>query len=85
MARPRGHYLNPDRFDDYLPEKGTTLTAVAESAGITRASLSGLVAQNHAASVPVAHKLAQNLGVNVGSLFPSLAARWAGRVDQAAA
>lgn len=85
MARPRGHYLNPDRFEDYLTEKGTTLTAVAESADITRATLSGLVAQNHAASRPMAHKLAQSMGVSVGSLFPMLSGRWAdSRADEAA-
>ena len=85
MARPKGHYLNPDRFDEYLLAEGTTLTAVAETADVTRATLSGLYANNHAASLPVAHKLAQSMGLTVGSLFPSLATRWTGRTNTEAA
>lgn len=77
MARPRGHYLNPDRLDEYMADKGKTLTTVAAEADMTRATLSGLYGQHHAASVPVAHKLAVSCGVALGSLFPSLSRRWA--------
>jgi hypothetical protein len=77
MARPRGHYLNPDRLTEYMEATGKLLTTVAEEAELTRTALSGLMGQHHAASLPVAHQLANSTGIPVGSLFPTLSPRWA--------
>lgn len=72
MARPKGHRLSPTAWDDVLTLRGDNLTNVAERADIPRATLSGLVGGHHRASVPIAHQLANALGVNAETLFPTL-------------
>lgn len=74
MARPKGHRLSPKAWDDVLRFKGDTLTAVADRADIPRATVSGLVGGFHRASVPTAHKLANALGCDPETLFPTLRA-----------
>lgn len=72
MARPRGHLLSPSAWNDVLALRGDTLTAVAERAGIPRATVSGLVGGNSRASAPLAHQLAAAAGVHAETLFPTL-------------
>lgn len=72
MARPRGHRLSPTAWEDILSLRGDSLTAVAERAGIPRATLSGLVGGHHGAATPIAHKLALALGCHPETLFPTL-------------
>lgn len=73
MARPKGHPLNRDAWDEWLDKHlGQSLTQVAEAADIPRATLSGLVGGFQRASVPMAHKLAAAMGCKVGLLFPTL-------------
>lgn len=85
MARPRGHYLNPDRLDEYMADKGKSLTDVASAADIPRATLSGLYGQHHAASVVIANQLAVSTGIALGSLFPMASRRWAPAISETAA
>lgn len=85
MARPQGHILNRDAWEDWTTQKlGTSLTTFAKEADINRATLSGLVAGHQRASVELAHKLATTAGCRVGTLFPSLG-RDAERLAEAAA
>lgn len=85
MARPAGHILNRDAWDDWTELKlGSSLTSIAKEADINRATLSGLVAGHQRASVEMAHRLAATTGCRVGTLFPSLG-RDAGRLSGAAA
>ena len=72
MARPAGHRLSPEAWDDILRLTGTSLTEVAERADIPRPTLSSLLGGYHSASVPMAHKLATALGCNPQTLFPTL-------------
>ncbi len=72
MARPTGHKLSPEAWDDILRLTGTSLTQVAERADIPRPTLSSLLGGFHRASVPMAHKLATALGCHPQTLFPTL-------------
>lgn len=81
MARPKGHPLNRDAWEDWLERHlGVSVTAIADVADIPRATISGLVGGYRRASAPVAHKLAQAMGCKVGTLFPTLGAS-AGRFN----
>jgi hypothetical protein len=75
MARPKGHPLNRDAFR-FVAEQhmGSTATAIAETAGIPRATIANLFANNRGATAPVAHQIANAMGVPVGVLFPTLGA-----------
>jgi plasmid maintenance system antidote protein VapI len=72
MARPKGHKLSAPAWDDVLRLTGASLTQVAERAEIPRPTLSSLLGGHHAASVPMAHRIAGALGVNPATLFPTL-------------
>lgn len=72
MARPAGHKLNRDAWQDILDLKGLNLTGVAEMSNVARATLSSLLGGHHAASVPVAHRIAEAVGCRPATLFPTL-------------
>jgi transcriptional regulator with XRE-family HTH domain len=72
MARPQGHELSPDAWDDILRLTGMSLTQVADRAEIPRPTLSSMLGGHHKASVPVAHKIAAAVGVKPVTLFPTL-------------
>lgn len=74
MARPQGHTLSPEAFDDVLRLTGNTVTLVATRSGVPRATISSLLGGHHKASVPTTHKLAAALGVRPATLFPTLRA-----------
>lgn len=73
MARPAGHRLSRVAWDDVLRLTGLSLTQVADMAEVARPTLSGLLGGHHGASVPMAHRIAKAVGVNPGTLFPTLA------------
>lgn len=74
MARPAGHKLSPEAWDDVLRLTGLTLTQVAERSGVPRPTISSLLrsTKGHGASVPTAHRIADALGVRPVTLFPTL-------------
>lgn len=72
MARPQGHTLSPPAFDDILRLTGLSITQVAERSGIPRATISSLLGGHHRAAVPTTKRLADTLGVNPVTLFPTL-------------
>lgn len=72
MARPAGHRLNRYAWEDVLAFTGLSLTQVAEMADIPRPTLSSLLGGHHRAAVPQAHRIANALGCNPQTLFPSL-------------
>jgi transcriptional regulator with XRE-family HTH domain len=72
MARPKGHELSREAWDDVLRLTGRNLTQVAELSDVPRPTLSGLYTGKHRASVPMAHKIASAIGVRPETLFPSL-------------
>lgn len=74
MARPAGHPISTHAWDDTLRLTGNSLTMVADKAEIPRPTLSSLVGGHHKASVPMAHRIAEALGVHPITLFPTLAA-----------
>lgn len=88
MARPKGHTLSRDAFEEWSQKHlGQSLTQIADAADIPRATLSGLLGGFTRASVPMAHKLADAMGVRVGALFPTLssnAARFTEATDASA-
>lgn len=72
MARPAGHELSRQAWDDILRLSGLSLTRVAELADVPRPTLSSLVGGHHKASVTMAHQIARALGCDPVTLFPSL-------------
>ena len=72
MARPAGHPLNADAWDDILNLKGLSITQAAELVDEPRSTLSLLKSGHNKASVPKAHKIAVALGVKPRTLFPTL-------------
>jgi plasmid maintenance system antidote protein VapI len=72
MARPAGHQLSREAWEDILRLSGLSLTLVADRAEIPRPTLSSLTHGHHAASVPMAHKLAKALDCHPITLFPTL-------------
>lgn len=72
MARPKGHRLSPEAWDDILRLSGLSLTQVSERSGIPRPTVSSLLGGHHKASVPQAHRLADAVGCRAATLFPSL-------------
>lgn len=80
MARPKGHTLSAQAWDDILRLTGKSLTQVAERADIPRPTLSSLLGGHHSASVPMAHRIAAALDVHPATLFPTLRAATEGEV-----
>lgn len=72
MARPSGHELSRDAWDDLLALNGLSLTQVAERSDVPRPTLSSLLGGHHKASVPMAHRIAGAVGCRPGTLFPTL-------------
>lgn len=72
MARPAGHPLNRQAWEDILRLTGLSLTQVADRAEIARPTLSSLLGGHHAASVPMAHRIATAVGCHPETLFPTL-------------
>lgn len=75
MARPSGHPLNREAWNDLLALKGLSLSQVADMANLPRPTLSSLLGGFHKASVPMAHKIATAVGCHPETLFPTLASR----------
>lgn len=76
MPRPAGHNLNAQAWEDVVNSRGYTPTSVAELADVPRATISSLLGGHHAASVPMAHRIALAVGVHPETLFPSLNRRF---------
>ena len=72
MARPQGHEISVEAWEDLLRLSELTLTDVARRADIPRPTLSSLVGGHHRASVPQAYKIAKALGCHPFTLFPTL-------------
>lgn len=72
MARPKGHELSREAYDDFLRILGLSTPAVSERANVPAATLRSLYGGHHKASVPQAHQIANALGVAPASLFPTL-------------
>ena len=77
MARPSGHRLNAEAWNDFVNGSGKTLTTVAELADLPRATLSSLLGGHHRASAEQAHRIAMAAGLHPATLFPSLKAGFA--------
>lgn len=71
-GRPKGHYIDKAAWEKWTRFKGTTLTEVAGVAGVSRSTLSAILGGHNGASVPMAHKIANGLGVHPAELFPTL-------------
>lgn len=73
MARPKGHILNRDAFDEWRTKHlGQSVASVADSANLPRQTLAGIAAGTQAASITSAHAIAKAMGCKVGLLFPTL-------------
>lgn len=72
MARPQGHKLSADAWNDVLEMRGLSLTEVAERSGIPRPTLSSLLGGFHRASVPQTARIAEACGCRARTLFPTL-------------
>lgn len=72
MARPAGHRLNRAAWEDVLRLTGLSLTRIAELSEVPRPTLSALLGGHNRASVPMAHRIATAIGVQPGTLFPTL-------------
>lgn len=77
MPRPSGHPLNRAAWDDLVAIKGLSVTELAELADVPRSTISALIGGHNRASVTAAHRLAGALGVQVGTLFPSVTPKFA--------
>ena len=72
MARPRGYKLSRATWDDLIAgAKKLTVTDVSRMTGIQSATISNLISGNAGASLPMARKLCEGLGVSVETLFPA--------------
>jgi plasmid maintenance system antidote protein VapI len=72
MPRPAGHLLNRDAFQDFLNVRGLSITDVADRADLPRSTVSALLGGHSRAATPSAHKIALAMGVQPGTLFPTL-------------
>lgn len=72
MARPAGHELNREAWDDVLRLSGLSLTEVAEIGEVPRPTLSSLYGGHSKASVPMCHRIARAAGCHPHTIFPSL-------------
>lgn len=77
MARPKGHGISPEAWNDLITLRGYSLTEVAARANIQRATLSAITNEHARASIPVAHALANALGCHPETLFPTLRPKFA--------
>ncbi|HXH58431.1 helix-turn-helix transcriptional regulator [Iamia sp.] len=72
MARPAGHKLSRSAWTDLVRLTGYDIGKIEEYSGVPAATLRGLVAGRHNASIPVAHKIASAFECHPRTLFPSL-------------
>jgi hypothetical protein len=72
MARPAGHELNRDAWDDVLRMLDMALPEVAQISGVPAPSLRSLRGGFHKASAVQACRIADACGCRPGTLFPSL-------------
>lgn len=72
MGRPKGYRLSACAWRDLSKSKGLSITEVSEITDIQRATISGMVGGHARASLPMAQRLADALGCEVGTLFPLL-------------
>lgn len=72
MARPAGHRLNREAWDDIAVPKGITPTTTSEATGINRVTVSQLVNGFNRASLPNVKKIADYVGVHPATLFPTV-------------
>lgn len=80
MARPRGFQLNYDAFEDLRISRGRSKSQIAEDAGVSLPTISGLIRRGEdrkGASLDVAIRIAGALSCKPGTLFPDLM----GKVD----
>jgi DNA-binding XRE family transcriptional regulator len=72
MARPAGHEINRDAWDDVLELTGRTAATIAEAADVNATTLRCIAAGKDRASTELAHKIARGAGVRPRTLFPTL-------------
>lgn len=72
MARPAGHRLSPTAWEDVLNLTGLSLSRVSEISGIPRPTISVYLGGHSKASVTAAKAIADALGVNPATIFPTL-------------
>lgn len=73
MARPAGHEMSREAWEDVLRLSGLSLTEVAKIAEVPRPTLSAVSRGHSKASVPLCHKIAKAAGCHPHTLFPTLA------------
>ena len=85
MARPKGHLISEQAFNDLLQRHNAPVTGarekwnfskVAAEAKIKLTTLSGLLKGDHGASEETAERIALALGCSKVTLFPSLGDRF---------
>lgn len=72
MARPQGHELSREAYDDLLRILGLNNPTVADLSGVPQPTLRSLYGGHHKASTPQAHQIANAMGVAPETLFPTL-------------
>lgn len=71
MPRPAGYWISRDAWDDVLELRGRSLSSIAERSGVKPSTLRTIATGHDRASLEVAHKIADGLGVHVATLFPA--------------
>lgn len=72
MARPQGHELSREAWEDILRLVGLNLPRVSDLSEVPQPTLRSLYGGHHKASVPQAHQIANAVGVAPETLFPSM-------------
>lgn len=85
MARPKGYRLSASAWRDITKARGLSITEIAEVTDIQRATISGMVGGHARASLPMAQKLADALGCEIGTLFPLLSPQFSDLCEATAA
>jgi transcriptional regulator with XRE-family HTH domain len=73
VARPAGYKINRTAWEDLLKLQGLTVSTVAEKTDLRHSTISNIANGNSGASAPMAHKIAQAVGVRPATLFPGIA------------
>lgn len=73
MARPKGYRLSRAAWDDLIAggSRKLTVTEVAAATGIQSATISNIISGNTGASLAMARRLCDGIGVSVETLFPA--------------
>lgn len=72
MARPAGHKANGAAWKDIADLRGLTPTQIAATSQIPRPTISLLASGINRASIPMARKVADAMGVSVETIFPTI-------------